>query len=193
MLRFAPSPSTGGLGAGGACAASGILGLPASLYSESSFRPHARLAAGRLVAPFASACIDTSDALVTALDQLGRINDVGFELDVAPNDLCCHAARVVAAALAIDPVAFFAQPHGEFELAMTVPAERRSLLEDAAAAAGVELLCIGRVVRDTGIRFLAPTLRTIDGGRLRALYADLGDDAKTYLRALLQELARTSP
>ncbi len=181
---------TGGLGAGGACAARAVLSLPDALYAERDYRPRARLAEGRLCAPFASACIDTSDGLVAALDQLGRLNDVGFEVDLAPSALLEPRARAVADALSVDPLAFLAQPHGEFELALTVPAGRTAALEAASRDAGVELARIGRVVDEPVLRFTAPRVRTLDGGRLRSLAEDLGRDARHYLAALLAELQR---
>ena len=182
---------TGTFGAGGACAARAAVGLPVSLYADTDFRPHARIAEGQLAAPLASACMDTSDGLVAALDQLARLNGVGFEVEVAPRDLFDVKTRAVADTLGVDPLAFLAQPHGEFELVITVSPERRAALDAAGREAGGVLRCIGRVIAEPTLRFLAPTPRTVDGARLRALSADLEHSPKEYLAALIGELART--
>ena len=58
--------------------------MPSSLYAESDYRPQARLGHGRALAPLASACIDTSDGLITSLDQLARLNQVGLRIDTEP-------------------------------------------------------------------------------------------------------------
>jgi thiamine-monophosphate kinase len=109
------------------------------------FRFEPRVAAGRAIAPFASAMMDSSDGLTRSLHQLGAASDCGFAIrsDRIPID---DAVRDVAedTSEALD----LATTVGEdFELVFTVPEDA---LADARASSPVSVARIG-IVTDAGI------------------------------------------
>ncbi|MCU4926213.1 thiamine-phosphate kinase [Halobacteria archaeon AArc-dxtr1] len=107
------------------------------------FRFEPRVAAGRALAPHASAMMDSSDGLVRSLHQLSEASGCGVEID--------SAAVPVADALseADEQVLDRAITFGEdFELVCTVPAQSLSAARDACPTS---LTPIGTVV-ETGIR-----------------------------------------
>lgn len=184
--------ATGPLGLGGAVSARALFELPPALFAESEFRPSARFREATVIARFASACIDTSDALIAALDQLGRLNGVGFDVDASLDVVVAPRALAVAKALNVDPLVLLAQHHGEFELVFTVPTTRIAAFDSATATAGFAPLRIGVVTAETPVlRFLADRPRTLDGARIRNLLDAVGGDVRAYLAALI-ELMRSA-
>jgi len=174
----------GGVGAGSALAAAGLLAHAGEAgYAEDDWRPRPRLREGRALRGLASACMDTSDGLVATLDQLARLNDVAIRLTRPAVELLEPAARAVGDRLGLPAFAFLAGHHGEFELVFTVPPDRWDGLMRAAARIGWEPLAVGRVEEGEGL-FLGS--RPIDGPRVRNLLSDVGGDALRYARALVE-------
>lgn len=178
--------ATGRLGAGAAVAAAALLGLPASVYEEKQFRPRPRLAEAQCAAPFASAAMDTSDGLVATLDQLARLNGVGFEIDAIGATLLEPGAERVCEALHVPPLAMLAAHHGEFELVLSVPEEACAHFEAVAFAAGHAPLRIGRTTADPILRFGDTVL---DGARIRNLANEAAHDVQRYFDTLLAIVA----
>jgi thiamine-monophosphate kinase len=178
--------ATGPLGAGGSCAARALLPIPAEVFCERDYRPRARIAEARLLSGFASACMDTSDGLVATLDQLGRLNGVGFVIERPLLEILEERSRRLAALFDLDPLLFFAQHHGEFELVFTVPAARREGFEEHARQAGLSPLFLGRALPEAILRFAGPPPREVDGARIRNLLEEVGGDLGRYLVELGQ-------
>jgi thiamine-monophosphate kinase len=119
------------------------------------FRFEPRVAAGRTLAPYASAMMDSSDGLARSLHQLAEASDCGFavEADAIPID---ESVRAVADD--DDDALERATTFGEdFELVVTIP---ESGLEAVREPLDVPLSVIGSVVEaDEGI--------TLDGAPLQ--------------------------
>ncbi len=173
--------ATGPLGAGSAFALRRL-----KLRQASSFRPAARLHEGRLVRRFASCAMDTSDGLLATLDQLVRINGVGFEVDMQAENLLQLDAEALALANGIPPWVMLAGPHGEFELTFTVPPLRVEAFLNEASRIGWEPVHLGRVVESKGVDLLTGgSRRTMDTEAIRGLAATAADDVDQYLTELL--------
>jgi thiamine-monophosphate kinase len=114
------------------------------------FRFVPRIAAGRALAPYASAMMDSSDGLARSLHQIAEASGCGFaiERDAIP---VAESLREVAPADATELATSFGE---DFELVCTLPEEE---VEPAREATEVPLTAIGRVT-DRGI--------TIDGDPL---------------------------
>jgi thiamine-monophosphate kinase len=69
--------SSGKIGTGNAFALTKIFNRKGMNYN---YQPIARVKEAQILRKFATACMDTSDGLFSTLDQLMRINDLGFEL-----------------------------------------------------------------------------------------------------------------
>jgi thiamine-monophosphate kinase len=151
------------------------------------FHPVARLAEGALVRRFGSACMDTSDGVLATLDQLLRLNGVGFRVDRPPEELLAPAALRVARAAGIPPWMMLAGPHGEFELVFTVPDALATEFEAAAARADWRPLVLGAVVAEPGVTLLFDgERRPLDTGAVRNLFAEVGGDVGRYVEGLLR-------
>jgi thiamine-monophosphate kinase len=184
--------ASGRLG-GGALAVMRTLGLPAA----GDFRPYPRLREGRLLAGWASACMDTSDGLVATLDQLARLNGVGFDVTAPLADVLVPEVLAACRGAGLDPLLALAQPHGEFELVFTVPAVRAAAFERHAREHGFEPVRLGVATAAPD----AATLRfsgdgapcVLDGARIRNLQDEVGSDPARYAMALAALLATPPP
>jgi thiamine-monophosphate kinase len=150
------------MGHGNAFAAAKLLGATCD-----PFRPVARITEGRLIRAHATACMDTSDAAIATIDQLARVNSVGFALEPL-TDIIHPSALAIAARTGAAPWMMLAAPHGEFELLFTLPPNRVPHFTPAARDAGWEPVRIG-VATDAGELRLHATdgAPVIDGAAVR--------------------------
>jgi thiamine-monophosphate kinase len=182
--------ATGPVGVGTAFSYAALMGGAPGGEPEVSFQPVARLPEGRRLAAIASACIDTSDGVIAALDELMRLNDVGIRWERPLGETLHQAALATAQAAGLPSWVMLAGPHGEFELLFTVPPDRCADLHAAAAE-------IGWVPRELGVVTAEPGYRLRDGGEwllfdtgtIRDLFAAVGGDAGRYLEELLGTVA----
>lgn len=84
------------------------------------YKPMARIKEGMLLRKYASACMDTSDGVISTIDQLSRINNLGIEINdyeslIDPDALRASEFYEFPAWL------FLAGQHGEFELIFSIP------------------------------------------------------------------------
>ena len=152
-----------------------------------AYQPTARLPEGRVVARWASACIDTSDGAIAAFDELMRLNEVGIRLDRSIEQAMHPAALAVARAAGLPAWTMFAGPHGEFELLFTVsPGRRDSFLADAATI-GWRPVELGRVVAEHQLVCrIDEAWCDIDTAHVRNLFGAVGGDPQRYLQGLLR-------
>lgn len=169
---------TGPLGAGNALAIVQLLGLPPALCPEASYRPRARLAAGAALRGHARAMMDTSDALMTTLDHLARLNGIGWEVDFDPDRLA--DPRLVAAfrQAGLPAWPLLCGEHGEFELAVALPDESVPHL----IAVAPEARRVATATAGSGLVLRLPDGRRVDydGAFIRNLHARTAGDWKAY-------------
>ncbi len=144
-----------GLGVGDAVCVTGALGRTAAalkLFAAGEtdrgnelFRFPPRVAAGGVLAPYATSGMDVSDGLARSLHQLAADNDCGFEID--SDSVPIHPA-VEQTTPAGDRLAAATTVGEDFELLVAIPPER---VADARADSPVELTRIGTVT-ETGVR-----------------------------------------
>jgi thiamine-monophosphate kinase len=149
------------------------------------YQPRARMREGQILRRVASCCMDTSDGALVTLDELMRLNGVGFRLEQRVEEFLDPQARRVARSAGVPPWMMLAGPHGEFELLFTVPPDRHSGLVAGARSLGWEPLDLGMVVSAPGLE-LGPGERSVrlDTRRARDLFAETGGDVERYLREL---------
>jgi thiamine-monophosphate kinase len=151
-----------------------------------TFLPRPRIEEGRLIRRYATACIDTSDGMLAALDQLSRLNGLGFTVEAPvarflhPGALFSLRSRCIPEWLAL------AGPHGEFELLFTLPAARSKAFLEEAARIGWTPLHLGKVSVGGGVRMhLDGVMRSLDTGKIRNLFHEVGGDPARYLKELM--------
>jgi thiamine-monophosphate kinase len=166
---------SGPVGAGALFAARRLLGG----FDGGPFRPRPRFDASARLSGIASACIDTSDGLIAALDQLSRLNGVRVRITTPVSELLLPTARVFATETGLPPLAFAACSHGEYELLAVVPEEA------ARAATEAGFLDVGRVEAGNGV-FAED--RLLPTARIRNLWEGRAGDPRSYLAGLLELL-----
>jgi thiamine-monophosphate kinase len=176
--------ATGPLGAGSASAARALLDIPTETYSEADYRPQARIDEAQILSGFAKACMDTSDGLVATLDQLMRLNHVGFELTTPLMNLLEPRSRQLCQQLGVPPLLFLAGHHGEFELVFTVDEEDRDRFENHARINDFTPLLLGRTIAKPVIRIAGDPPRLIDSARIRNLLGEVDGNLVLYLAEL---------
>lgn len=173
--------ASGPLGLGAALAAARWLDLPVGLFDERDFRPPLRITQGRALRGVASACIDTSDGLIAALDQLARVNEVAVRLVRPLAELLHPKAEAVRRRLGLPVFPFLAGQHGEFELVFSVPPARLERLACAAAIIDWEPVELGRAEPGTGLVLEG---QRVDGASVRNLASKHGGDVTAYVHEL---------
>jgi thiamine-monophosphate kinase len=177
--------ASGRLGLGGAYALASLAGEDAA--KEGTYRPMARIREGKILRPFATCCMDTSDGVLPALDQLARLNAVGFRIDTPLEGVLHPVVLASATASGIPLWMYLAGPHGEFELVFTVPAGRLGGFTAAAAAAGWEPVRLGVVSAEPVVAIpIGGVITPVDTGRVRNLFTEVGGDVSRYIRALFE-------
>lgn len=156
---------TGKTGCGPALAFRLLRGEQESSFPEDLFRPMARLNWGQALLGLASAAIDTSDGLLTALDTLRTLNGVGLELHWNPDSLDPRAVEYCKQR-EIPLWLLWLGEHGDFELLLAIPSEK---LTDAKRLCP-ELHVIGRAVKDPQVTDLQiPERKRIDFKMMRCI------------------------
>jgi thiamine-monophosphate kinase len=177
--------ASGPLGLGSAFAL-GVLGLfPAA--GPADFRPPPRLRHGAALRGLASCCIDSSDGLLPALDELATRNRVGIRIEGPLERLLHPEARDVAGTTGLAAWMLLAGPHGEFELVFAVPEERASDLRAVARELGWEPLRLGILTAGGGVRVRDEAdgaEQILPAARVRELLEESGGDPATCLELL---------
>ena len=176
---------TGILGAGNAFALEHFMNHENGSDEMVSYQPYARLREGQSIAGIASACMDTSDGALTTLDQLMRVNHVGFAIETDVESILHPQARLAAVASGLPPWLMLAGQHGEFELIFTVsPANELKMLETADRS-NWQPFRLGSVIGDEEVRLSLYGQETVlDTGRIRNLAAECGSDVVRYIQEL---------
>jgi len=154
---------------------------------EPKFLPRPRIKEGQVIRRHATACIDTSDGALAGLDQLARVNGLGFTVDAAPARFLDPQTLSFARSWGIPEWLTMAGPHGEFELLFTIPASRsRAFLEDAADMRWVPVQ-IGEVGEGRGVRmWLEGDMRLLDTERIQNLFNQVKGNPARYLVELVR-------
>lgn len=114
-------------------------------------RPLPRVALGRVIAGLAHACIDVSDGLLADLAHVSRASGVAIEVDLA----ALPASEALRAAFTGERLhALQATGGDDYELCFTAAPVQAACIEQAAAACGVRVTRIGRVLDGDGVRAL---------------------------------------
>jgi thiamine-monophosphate kinase len=150
------------------------------------FYPVARVHEGVLLPGCASACMDTSDGLLATLDQLCRLNDIGFEFDPDWEKGLDTASRSVFLNAGLPSWISLAGQHGEFELAFTIPPAREAGFLERATGIGWEPRRMGVATLKRGIMLpIGGSPHMIDTGAIRDLASRFSGELDGYIAGLL--------
>jgi thiamine-monophosphate kinase len=160
-----------------------LLSEPFSL----TYQPKSRLREGQLLRKFATCCMDTSDGVFAALDQLMRLNNVGFRIELELENFLHADALSICRSAQIPLWLMLAGHHGEFELVFTVSSNNVDNFLESVQQIYWEPILIGEVSEDTNIRILYNNeMVPIDTGYIRNLFVELHGDVQEYIKQLLE-------
>jgi thiamine-monophosphate kinase len=175
--------STGKSGSGNAYAVTKLIKNNALFYK---YLPSARIKEAAIIKKYASCCMDTSDGVITSLDQLMRLNNCGFKFKPDWINTIDVEAVKTAVSINLPEWLLLAGQHGEFELLFTIPKEKEAQFLDEAAISGWEPVRLGYVTDCPGIVMdLYNKTVTLDSCKLRNLPYHTGGNIVKYMEALL--------
>lgn len=174
---------SGPLGLGSVFAFSRL--APGGREGSPAYRPLPRLREGQLLRGFAACCMDTSDGGLATLDQLARLNRVGFELDAPWETILDPRALMLARSQSFPHWLMLAGPHGEFELVFTVPPGKQAAFLDHARAHRWEPLALGVVTQREGVVVRRDGRAVmLDTRSVRNLFVEVGGDVQRFIGEL---------
>jgi thiamine-monophosphate kinase len=176
--------SSGKLGIGNAYAISKLI---SKTNTPINFQPEARINLSSIINKYATACMDTSDGLISTLDQLMRLNNVGFEITEKFEKLVDHEALIYSKKLNIPSWLLLAGQHGEFELVFTIPQNLKHEFLNEAEKNEFEPIELGEIIPEKEIRInLYDKSVPINSGFIRNLPFETKGDVNHYLQLLLE-------
>jgi len=176
--------SSGKLGVGNAYAISKLISKTGSLIN---YEPVAQISASRIISKYASACMDTSDGLISTLDQLMRLNRVGFEVTKNSESIIDKDAMSYTKNLNIPSWLLLAGQHGEFELVFTIPQTLKAKFLEETGKNQFDPVELGQVIPQKGIKLnLYKKSISINSGFIRNLPHETKGDVNHYLKLLLK-------
>ena len=150
------------------------------------FLPQSGINYCRLIKNYASACMDTSDGVISTLDQLMRLNKLGFKIDDDWAEKIDKESLELAESSFIPAWLLLAGYHGEFELIFSIPKNSEDKFLFSAEKMNWQPLKIGQVIEDVKIKIPVYGKEIdIDSCRIRNLFNNLDKGVDIYLKSLL--------
>jgi thiamine-monophosphate kinase len=130
--------------------------------------------------------MDTSDGLLATLDQLSRLNGIGFEIDSTWEEALDQASRSVFTSAGLPSWLLFAGQHGEFELAFTIPPAREAGFLEEARGIGWKPKRVGMTTAAMGIILpIDGITHIIHTQTIRDLASRFSGDLNGYITGIL--------
>lgn len=150
------------------------------------YKPLARLKEGSALPGIASSAMDSSDGVISTLDQLMRLNNIGFKFDEDWINTIDEESFEISETVNIPPWLLLAGQHGEFELIFTVPKVKEKILLESAEKIGWKPLKIGKAIKEQKLLLpLYGSLKEIDTAYIRNLSSETGGNIEKYIVALI--------
>ena len=176
--------SSSKLGSGNAYAISKLISKD---KSTTNYKPLAQIKYSNVISKYASSCMDTSDGLIATLDQLERLNEIGFELNADWQNSIDDDSLAYAKYLDLPVWFLLAGQHGEFELIFTVPKKVNENFIEEAQQIGFTPIEFGKVISENEIKIpLFNNLISIDTTLVRNLPLEADGNVNYYLQRLLE-------
>jgi thiamine-monophosphate kinase len=154
------------------------------LFPEIIYRPVAHIQEGLALKTYAGCCMDTSDGVLTTLDQLMRINGYGFEIHCNWEKLLNSQVLKFCQKTKTPPWLMLAGPHGEFELIFTLSAAHKNALARKQQNPIAGAIKVGKVTKTPEITWIPPSGKKIkiDMAIIRNLLDTVEGDLDRYIK-----------
>jgi len=176
--------TSGEIGSGNALA---LTKLVYKSEQDYKYKPMARLQEGKVIRQYASACMDTSDGVISTLDQLMRLNNFSFTLNDDWTSSLEINSKILFNKYNLPLWLLLAGQHGEFELLFTIPRSNEIDFLKSASDINWSPIKIGKVTKECQITIpMYGQYIAIDSREIRNL-ANITDlNISKYLQSLLE-------
>lgn len=149
------------------------------------YRPEPRLREGKSLRGLASACMDSSDGFISTIDQLARLNNLGFEIQVGIEEILHLQAGSICRQFGLPLWFALAGIHGEFELIFTIHPQQLDNFKIMCSKIGWTPAFLGRAVHEPGVRISSQNhFEILDTQKIRNLYAESKGNIDQYIKGL---------
>ncbi len=151
------------------------------------FHPSAKLEWRNILLKYSTSCIDTSDGVVSALDQLMRLNNVGFKLRNDWTEAIEVSSKQLFNNYNLPLWLLFAGEHGEFELLFSIPAEKEKEFLNQANLVNLNPVYLADAELELNIKInLYDKEQILDSEKIRNLAFEKDFSPIKYLKKLMQ-------
>ena len=154
---------------------------------EIEFYPEAKLDWRHILNKFSTSCIDTSDGVLSSLDQLMRLNSIGFRFRDDWNETLDPTSKHLFTKDNLPLWLLLAGVHGEFELLFSIPVENETEFINEAERLNLNPVYLADANSEQNIAMsLYHKEQILDSAKIRNLAFDKDFSPPTYLQRLLE-------
>jgi thiamine-monophosphate kinase len=154
---------------------------------EIGFYPEAKLEWTIILNKYSSSCIDTSDGVLSSLDQLMRLNSIGFRFRDDWDETLDPTSKHLFAKYNLPLWLLIAGEHGEFELLFSIPKERENDFLTEAKQVNLTPIYLADTTEESEIKiYIYDKEQIIDSERIRNLAFEKDFSPQKYLQKLME-------
>jgi len=151
------------------------------------FHPSAKLEWRNILSKYSSSCIDTSDGVLSSLDQLMRLNNVGFKFRNDWSESLDQSSKLLFSNYNLPLWLLFAGEHGEFELLFSIPTEKEKKFLNEAYLLNLNPVYLADTELDQNIKInLYDKEHILDSEKIRNLAFEKDFTPEKYLEKLIR-------
>ena len=151
------------------------------------FHPSTKLEWRNILSKYSSSCIDTSDGVLSSLDQLMRLNNVGFKFRNDLGESLDQSSKLLFSKHNLPLWLLLAGEHGEFELLFSIPAEKEKEFLNEADLLNFNPIYLADAELEQNIKiYLYSKEQVIDSEKIRNLAFEKDFSPQKYLQKLME-------
>lgn len=151
------------------------------------FIPIAKLEWKNILQKYSSSCIDTSDGVLSSLDQLMRLNNVGFNLRNDWSETIDESSKRLFNNFNLPLWLLLAGEHGEFELIFSIPEDRETDFLTETKQINLSPIYLADITEESEIKInIYHKEQIIDSERIRNLAFEKDFSPTKYLQKLME-------
>jgi thiamine-monophosphate kinase len=136
---------------------------------------------------YSSSCIDTSDGILSSLDQLMRLNNIGFRFRNDWNETLDPSSKHLFDKSNFPLWLLLAGEHGEFELLFSIPEENEAEFLNEADRLNLNPVYLAYAISEQNIKInLYDKEQTLDSGKIRNLAFEKDFSPAKYMQKLME-------
>jgi thiamine-monophosphate kinase len=152
-----------------------------------NYQPSAKLEWVKILKKHSSSCIDTSDGVISSLDQIMKLNNMGFKFRNDWDEVIDLSSTQLFGNHNLPLWFLLAAEHGEFELLFTVPAEKKLEFLKETCHLNLKPLYLGETMEDQKITInIYDREQSLDTEKIRNLAFEKEFSPTKYLQNLLK-------